>query len=208
MSFMWISHIPHVNESCHTCKWVMSYKRVRHVPHMKESRHTYECVMKEACTSCVEGTHTHSDSLSHIHAHFLSLTHTHTHTHTHAHTHTHTHTRTRTHTQPQRHVGGGVETRKHVAARDWDVETHSKMNTRHVLQYIVAFCSVLQCVAVSYSELRWVTVSFSELQWVALCCLQDLSFCRSGGEGSETLLQCAAERFSVLQCAVQGGEDP
>ena len=36
-----------------------------------------------------------------------------------------------------------MQARKHVAARDWDVETHSKMNTSHVLQYVLVFCLVM-----------------------------------------------------------------
>jgi len=40
-----------VNESCHTCKWVMSHVWMSHVTHMNESCHTCEWVMARLKTS-------------------------------------------------------------------------------------------------------------------------------------------------------------
>ena len=45
MSHMWMSHVTHVNESCHTCEWVMSHIWMSHVTRMNESCHTCEWVM-------------------------------------------------------------------------------------------------------------------------------------------------------------------
>ena len=39
------SHGTHMNESWHTCEWVMSHIWMTHVTHMNESWHTYEWVM-------------------------------------------------------------------------------------------------------------------------------------------------------------------
>ena len=52
MSHMWMSNVIHMNESCHTYKWVMAYicmihftHWMIHVTHANESCHTYEWVM-------------------------------------------------------------------------------------------------------------------------------------------------------------------
>jgi len=56
-----ISHVTHMNESYHTCKWVMSHTSdsVRYlgsyIPHTNESFHTYDRVMSHMNGSC----HTH-----------------------------------------------------------------------------------------------------------------------------------------------------
>jgi len=42
MSHIWMSHVTHMNESCHTYKWVMSHIWTSHVTHMNESCHTYK----------------------------------------------------------------------------------------------------------------------------------------------------------------------
>jgi len=42
VSYMWMSHFTHMNESCHTYEWVMSHIWMSHVTHMNESCHTYE----------------------------------------------------------------------------------------------------------------------------------------------------------------------
>jgi len=41
----WMSHVAHMNESCHTYEWVMSHIWMSHVTHMNESCHIYEWVM-------------------------------------------------------------------------------------------------------------------------------------------------------------------
>ena len=40
-----MSHVTHINESCHTYEWVMSHIWMSQVTHMNESCHTYEWVM-------------------------------------------------------------------------------------------------------------------------------------------------------------------
>jgi len=40
MSHTWMSHVTHMNESCHTHEWVMSHTWMSHVTHMNESCHT------------------------------------------------------------------------------------------------------------------------------------------------------------------------
>ena len=40
MSHVWMRHVTHVNEACHTCKWGMSHKRMGHVSYEGDvSRH-------------------------------------------------------------------------------------------------------------------------------------------------------------------------
>ena len=51
MSNMWMSHVPHMNESCPTCEWVMSHVWMSHVPHMNESCPTCEWVMSHVWMS-------------------------------------------------------------------------------------------------------------------------------------------------------------
>jgi len=40
MSHTWMSHVTHMDESCHTHGWVMSHTWMSHVTHMDESCHT------------------------------------------------------------------------------------------------------------------------------------------------------------------------
>jgi len=40
-SHIWVSHVTHINESHHTCEWVMSHARMRHFTHRNESCHTH-----------------------------------------------------------------------------------------------------------------------------------------------------------------------
>jgi len=44
-----MSHVTHMNESCHTYKWVTSHTWMSHVTHINESRHTHEWVMSHIC---------------------------------------------------------------------------------------------------------------------------------------------------------------
>jgi len=44
----WDMHVTHTNDSCHTYEWVMSHIRMSHVTHTNESCHTYEWVMSLA----------------------------------------------------------------------------------------------------------------------------------------------------------------
>ena len=45
MLHIWMSHIAHVNGSCHAYEWVMSHILMRYVTHVNESCHTCEWVM-------------------------------------------------------------------------------------------------------------------------------------------------------------------
>jgi len=56
MSYLWMSHVTHINESCHTYKWVMAHIYMSHVTRMTESCHIYESVMSYIWISHV--THT------------------------------------------------------------------------------------------------------------------------------------------------------
>jgi len=74
-----MSHVPHVNESCHTCEWLMSHiwlshfthewhVWISHVTHMNESRHTHKWVMSHTWASHVShmSCHTYEWVMSHI----------------------------------------------------------------------------------------------------------------------------------------------
>ena len=47
MSHIWMSHVTHMNESCHTHEWVVSHTWMSRATHMNESCHTHEYVMSE-----------------------------------------------------------------------------------------------------------------------------------------------------------------
>ena len=70
MSHIWMSHVTHMNESCHTYEWVMSHIWMSHVTHRNESSHTYEWVMSHICISHVthmnESCHTYECVKSHV----------------------------------------------------------------------------------------------------------------------------------------------
>jgi len=70
MSHMWMSHLNHVNESCHTCELVMSHVWMSHVTHMNEACHTQEWVMSHVGISHVtrmnESCHTYEWVMSHV----------------------------------------------------------------------------------------------------------------------------------------------
>jgi len=53
-----MSHVTHMNESCHTYEWVMSHIWMSHVTHMNESCHIYEWVMSQH-NSCIFCPHFH-----------------------------------------------------------------------------------------------------------------------------------------------------
>jgi len=68
---MWLSHVTHVNESWHTCEWVMSYSHIQrvkshkwlsHVTHVNESCHTCEWVMAHMWMSHVIQSYTTSQA--------------------------------------------------------------------------------------------------------------------------------------------------
>ena len=80
----------HTYESCHTCiRWVTSHTWISHVTHMNESCHTYEWVtsyiwmshvtnMNESCESGIrrQDTAAHCNTLRHIATHCNTLQHT------------------------------------------------------------------------------------------------------------------------------------
>jgi len=53
MSHIWMSHVTHMNGSCHTYGWVMSHIWRSHFTHMNESCHTYKWVMSHIWVSHV-----------------------------------------------------------------------------------------------------------------------------------------------------------
>jgi len=72
MSQTWMSHVTHMNDSCHPHEWVISHIWMSHVTHMNESCHPYEwfishiwlihkCDMPRHIESC----HTHEWVMSH-----------------------------------------------------------------------------------------------------------------------------------------------
>jgi len=73
-----MTHVTHVNDSCHWCKWFMShmwtsyvtFKRMRHVTHMNEACHTYGrvilCVWMRHVTRRNELCHTYEWAMSHV----------------------------------------------------------------------------------------------------------------------------------------------
>ena len=63
LSHIWMSHVTHMNESCHTYEWVMSHIWMSHVTHMNEVCHTYEWVLSQIwmslVTHMIESCHTY-----------------------------------------------------------------------------------------------------------------------------------------------------
>jgi len=59
LSHVWMSHVTHVDESCHTYEWVMSHMWMSHVTHVNESCHICEWVMSHVWMSYV--THTNDE---------------------------------------------------------------------------------------------------------------------------------------------------
>jgi len=70
MSHIWMSHVTHINEPCHTYQWVMSHIWMSHVTHKNEPCHTYEWVMSHIsmshATHMNEPFHTYEWVMSHI----------------------------------------------------------------------------------------------------------------------------------------------
>ena len=91
---IWMSHVTHTNESCHTYEWVMSHIWMSHVTHIDESYHAYK--LYYICTHIDESYRTHIRTCTHICTHIdeSHRTHIHKYTHicTHIHTYTHIHT--------------------------------------------------------------------------------------------------------------------
>jgi len=52
-SRIWMSHVTHMDESCHAYGWVMSRIWMSHVTHMDESRHANRCIMSRIWMSYV-----------------------------------------------------------------------------------------------------------------------------------------------------------
>jgi len=46
--FWWISHVTHLNESCHTFEWVMPHTWMSHVTHLNESYHAHKWIASHA----------------------------------------------------------------------------------------------------------------------------------------------------------------
>ena len=63
MAHIWVSHVTHMNETCHTNEWVMPHIWRSHVTHMNASCHTFAWVMSHTWTSHV--THMHVSRHTH-----------------------------------------------------------------------------------------------------------------------------------------------
>ena len=83
LSHMWMCHVTHVTESCHTLDQVMAHMWMSHVKHVKDmtfsslSTRTYAHICTHICT--------------HMHIYACVNTYIHAQTHTHTHTHVYTH---------------------------------------------------------------------------------------------------------------------
>ena len=56
MSHIWMSHVTHMNESCHTYEWVMKHIKMSHVTHIDESCDTYVWItMAKYATVAIAG---------------------------------------------------------------------------------------------------------------------------------------------------------
>jgi len=79
LSHTCMSHVTHINKSCHTYEWVVSHIWTSRVTHMNESCHTYERVVSHIWTSHVthmnESCHTFYCVVSRIW--MRRITHTH-----------------------------------------------------------------------------------------------------------------------------------
>jgi len=64
LSHIWMSHVTPMNESCHTYQWVLSHIGMSHVTHVNESCHTCEWVM--SLTHANESCHTYGWVMSHV----------------------------------------------------------------------------------------------------------------------------------------------
>ena len=53
MSHIWLSHVIHMNESCYTCEWVTSHMSMSHVTHVNESCRICEWVISKMWMSHV-----------------------------------------------------------------------------------------------------------------------------------------------------------
>ena len=70
---MWMGHVSRMNESRHTCEWVMLHIRTSHVTYVNEACHTYEWVTsymshmwKNIVTNMIEACHTYGCDMSHM----------------------------------------------------------------------------------------------------------------------------------------------
>jgi len=103
MSHMWMCHIAHVNESCLMDAWGMSHIWKMYVTHINDSHHSCEWVMSQIwmghvihMNESVGTTFVFFQTRTLAHLHTLSLIHSHTLTPSHSHTLTTTHSHTLT----------------------------------------------------------------------------------------------------------------
>ena len=67
MSHMWMSHVRHMNESCHTYEWVMSHIWMSHGHSFDASCKAYEWVMSHIWTSHVKHAWHNTCVTQHLH---------------------------------------------------------------------------------------------------------------------------------------------
>ena len=68
VSHIWMSHVPHMHDSCHTYERVMSHAWTSRVTHINGSFHTHEWVTSQTWVGCV----THMSRLCHTYERVLS----------------------------------------------------------------------------------------------------------------------------------------
>jgi len=113
-SFVWHDSfiVTHVNESCHTCKCVMSHMWMSHVTHVNVSCHvmSHMTSFTHVNVSC----HTCEWVMSHMWMRHVTQA---DHTHTHVHTHTYTHTRMQMVAEVEMSAKDALDYQRFVAGR-------------------------------------------------------------------------------------------
>jgi len=71
MLHIWMRRVTHMDESCHTYRWVISHVWMSHVTHTNESWHTQIKIV--ACRSTLGArTHTHTHTHTHMQASYMN----------------------------------------------------------------------------------------------------------------------------------------
>ena len=132
-----MSYVTRVNESCHTCKWVMSHVYMSHVIHVNVNMHEWKDAY-EWVTSLIWVIYfTHMTTSYHMNEYGTligALCHTH-----------------RLRKSPDCRLWGGP-----ISAHAWFANVYT--NAMRKMQYVAVCCSALQCVAVCCSVLQCVAV--------------------------------------------------
>jgi len=199
MSHIWMSHVTHMNESCHTHGWVMSHIWMSHVPHMNESCHTHGWVMSHIWMNHIslmnDSCHVYQWFISHMWILYLNYI-----------------KWVCMHVQ----LGGGVNALyRNLFLESWYIRTYIYTHT-HTLTHTHAGTHICMCVCVCVRVCVSVlclcvrlSVSLSTHVWVCRCVWgfsERLVICCSVLQcivvycSVYRVLQCIAVYCSVLQC--------